>query len=144
MLASKFDISLETICVAKSKKKQEKKKNNNAVLVKSSKGFVIHNVECNELLYMDQQLQIEHMMSKSANYWWSAYEGKAFSSTNIVTRKMKRPDARQDSRGLLGRGSDAKTARNSKTFRMDGRTAQPTNEWRDRPTRQGVESRVRV
>ena len=33
-----------------------------------SKGYVIHDVECNELLYMDQQLQIEHMMSKSANY----------------------------------------------------------------------------
>ena len=33
-----------------------------------------------------------------------------------------RPDTRQDSRGWLGRSSNAKTARNSKMLRTDGRT----------------------
>ena len=44
---------------------------------------------------------------------------------------ITRPDTRQDSRGQLGRGRNAKTARNSKIFVTD------------RPTRQGVESHVR-
>ena len=39
------------------------------------------------------------------------------------------------SRMRVGRGSNAKTTRNSKMLRRDRR--------RDRPTRQGVESRVR-
>ena len=50
-----------------------------------------------------------------------------------------RPDTRQSSRGRLGRSSNAKTARNSKTWQTDGRTDLPT----DQPTRQGEESRVR-
>ena len=45
-----------------------------------------------------------------------------------------RPDTRQDSRGWLGRSGNAKTACNSINPR-DGRT--------NRPTRQGVESRIR-
>ena len=46
-----------------------------------------------------------------------------------------RPDTRQSSRGRLGRNSNAKTARDARDARSGGRT--------DRPTRQGVESRVR-
>ena len=46
-----------------------------------------------------------------------------------------RPDTRQDSRGQLGRGRNAITARNSTKFVTDRRTG--------RPTQQGVELRVR-
>ena len=46
-----------------------------------------------------------------------------------------RPDKLQTSRGRLGRSSNAKTNHYSKMWRTDRRT--------DRPTRQGVESRVR-
>ena len=42
---------------------------------------------------------------------------------NILTR----PDKQQDSRGRLGRGGDAKTARNLKTYRTDRRTNGPTD-----------------
>ena len=48
---------------------------------------------------------------------------------------ITRPDTRQYSRGRLGRSRNAKTARNLTIFRTD----LPTY----RPTRQGVESRVR-
>ena len=51
------------------------------------------------------------------------------------TLQETRPDTRQDSRGRLGRGSIAKTARNSEMLLTDRRT--------DGPTRQGVESRAR-
>ena len=46
--------------------------------------------------------------------------------------RKTRPDTRQDSRGRLGRGRNAKSARNSEIFVTDVRR-----------TRQGVESRVR-
>ena len=60
----------------------------------------------------------------------AAITGNSCSST--------RPDTRQDSRGWLGRSGNAK---NYTRFRnvMDGRIDGPT----DRPTWQGVESRVR-
>ena len=53
-------------------------------------------------------------------------------SVNSISETSKtRPDTWQDSRKRLGGGNNAKTARNSKIFGTD------------RPTRQGVESRVR-
>ena len=48
-------------------------------------------------------------------------------NTNIVINMKTRPDTRQYSRGRLGRGCNAKTARNSKIFRTDLPTYRPTN-----------------
>ena len=45
-----------------------------------------------------------------------------------------RPDTRQTSRGRLGRSSSAKTTRNSKLWRMDGRTDGRTDGRMDLPT----------
>ena len=56
-------------------------------------------------------------------------------SSEFLSKKT-RPDTWQDSCGRLGRSSKAKTARNSKMGRMDGRMVGRTYQ----PTRQGVES----
>ena len=64
-----------------------------------------------------------------------------------VYEKGTRLDTRQSSRGRFGRSVNAKTARNSEMLWTDGRT----DRWMDgqvdgrtdRPTQQGIESRVR-
>ena len=65
----------------------------------------------------------------------SCMENMLKMSTKHRLGPVTRPDTRQNSRGQLGRGSNANTARNSKML--------PTDRRMDRPTRQGVESRVR-
>ena len=46
--------------------------------------------------------------------------------TKQICKTLLNLTTRQDGRGQLGRDSNAKTARNSKIFQMDGQTNKPT------------------